>query len=440
MRMSTAKEKIRVALMQYGVCTAAQLQADAGVNQSTVSRALAGISDSVLTIGRGRATRYGWLTDIEELGNHWPLYTISEEGLPVQVGRMHSLASGHWYLEGGGRGPWHRLFDGGEEVFPDLPWFLEDIRPQGFLGRCFARSHAGDLGASPDPTTWPGRVVVEAALRFGSDLPGSFVIGREALKAALNEEGVIKIPASERKRAYPRMVETVLKGKMIGSSAGGEQPKFTLVVDGTHVLVKFSPKIRTPVGERWADLLACEYIANRVLSQAGVEVPDAKILDAEGARFLQVERFDRTALGRRTVVSLLALDANFVGEPHTDWSYLAGKLHGQKLIEEDTLRQIQFLDEFGEMIGNTDRHFGNLSFYLPPSGPLPLTPVYDMLPMVFRPDRDGVPPAWDSWQVAFSGRSGEAVEWAKEFWRQVSQSELVTGELRRRADAFLSEG
>ena len=63
-----------------------------------------------------------------------------------------------------------------------------------------------------------------------------------------------------------------LAGDVPGSSAGGEQPKFTATVDdgGTlrHVLVKFSPTLDTLVGRRWADLLVCEHLAAETAGQA----------------------------------------------------------------------------------------------------------------------------------------------------------------------------
>ena len=46
---------------------------------------------------------------------------------------------------------------------------------------------------------------------------------------------------------------------------------------------------------------------------------------------------------------------------------------------------MRWLDVFGQLIGNTDRHFGNLSFLETDEGPLRLAPVYDMLPMAFAP-------------------------------------------------------
>ncbi|TVP80016.1 MAG: hypothetical protein EA353_04940 [Puniceicoccaceae bacterium] len=43
------------------------------------------------------------------------------------------------------------------------------------------------------------------------------------------------------------------------------------------------------------------------------------------------------------------------------------------------------VERFGELIANTDMHFGNLSYFLPDEAPYPLAPVYDMLPMQFPP-------------------------------------------------------
>lgn len=145
---------------------------------------------------------------------------------------MHSLSGPAWWLETPTGSVWESM--SGDEfpdaVFPGLPWFLDDLRPQGFLGRAFARRHGQALEAGFDPITWSERAVVESLLRFGSDLPGGFVLGQEALANALlplNEE---PIPAESREAAYPRLAEEALAGGILRSSAGGEQPKFTATI------------------------------------------------------------------------------------------------------------------------------------------------------------------------------------------------------------------
>jgi serine/threonine protein kinase HipA of HipAB toxin-antitoxin module len=49
---------------------------------------------------------------------------------------------------------------------------------------------------------------------------------------------------------------------------------------------------------------------------------------------------------------------------------------------------IATIDAFGQYIGNTGMHFGNLSFFVDDviAPKIRLAPVYDMLPMMWRPD------------------------------------------------------
>jgi serine/threonine protein kinase HipA of HipAB toxin-antitoxin module len=107
-------------------------------------------------------------------------------------------------------------------------------------------------------------------------------------------------------------------------------------------------------------------------------------------RFLEVERFDRVGRrGRRGVVSLAALDDEYGGR-RDSWTRAAWRLAAEPVarIDPEDLRRMRWLDAFGQLLGNSDRHFGNLSFFTEegPEGLMPrLAPVYDMLPMVLAP-------------------------------------------------------
>ena len=125
------------------------------------------------------------------------------------------------------------------------------------------------------------------------------------------------------------------QGESPGSSAGGEQPKFTAYADTNdgprHVMVKFSEKRDSPVSQRWRDVLLAEHLALTTLRQAGVSAAISTVIDHEGQRFLEVQRFDRVGtLGRMAVMSLSALDAEFVGEAHQPWPVVVKQLkqHG----------------------------------------------------------------------------------------------------------------
>ena len=52
----------------------------------------------------------------------------------------------------------------GDGVFAGLPVFLADARPQGFLGRTFARRHA-DFGLPDKPENWSDDDAIVALAR-----------------------------------------------------------------------------------------------------------------------------------------------------------------------------------------------------------------------------------------------------------------------------------
>jgi serine/threonine protein kinase HipA of HipAB toxin-antitoxin module len=185
-----------------------------------------------------------------------------------------------------------------------------------------------------------------------------------------------------------------MAGTPAGSSAHGEQPKFTaLLKEGEglrHMLVKFSPPRATPLGQRWSDLLFAEHLAHQHLREHGIDACNSRVLEYADRTFLEIERFDRTASeGRRGVTSLLAVDTARYGQLD-NWIAAAERMNAQGLISGDAMETIRLLSAFGELIGNTDRHFGNLSFYDRYDGKFGLAPIYDMLPMLFAPQSDQI--------------------------------------------------
>ena len=83
--------------------------------------------------------------------------------------------------------------------------------------------------------------------------------------------------ANKRAEHHPRLAAQVMAGEPIGSSAGGEQPKFAVRVDGRDVLVKFSAASNNAVSQRWRDLLRAEHLALRTLAEHGLAAADSEI-------------------------------------------------------------------------------------------------------------------------------------------------------------------
>ncbi len=180
----------------------------------------------------------------------------------------------------------------------------------------------------------------------------------------------------------------------MGSSAGGEQPKFTCYAQtpsgNKHVLVKFTVPQQTAVSQRWGDLLIAESIAAQILGDGGIHAIESTVLVTSNRQvFLEAERFDcKGNDGRLPIVSLEAVQSEFVSSPGS-WPQAMRRLCEQQLVTHQSVAQTEVIWAFGRLIANSDMHAGNLSFYLS-EPPFALTPVYDMLPMAYAPNSAGM--------------------------------------------------
>ena len=375
---------IRQALQRLGgALSSAELQAQLGVSQSTVSRALAPLiqSGEVHKVGAARTQRYVLPRTVRDVGRSVPVMRIDALGQPTPFARMVPLASG---------AVWVDEEDGLSKRFDSLPWFLDDMRPQGFMGRTFAHSHP-ELQLGNDPRYWSDDDVMRALALCGDDLPGNLVVGEPAFARfhTLPQRASRAASADN----YPALADAAMQGTLGGSSAGGEQPKFCTIVDtgagdgagvvARHVLVKFSPAGDAPTDQRTRDLLVCEHLALQTLADAGVSAAKTQIFSAAGRVFLEAERFDRTAMGRIGMVSLMVYDAEYVGAMD-NWAATANRMADRGLLRPQDARTLRLLEAYGVLIANTDRHYGNISLLLDGDDWV-LAPAYDMLPMLYAP-------------------------------------------------------
>jgi len=377
--MSRHSDSIRLLLAQ-GPMAARQIVEKTGISQPTVSRALAALGDEVVRIGSGSAIHYA-LRDTARGFASAPIFRVSDEGLIRALGTLVPVRPDGFVMV---------QADGVTLHSDGLPWWLFDMRPQGYLGRAYASTYAAGLGLPANPEHWSDTEVIRALLAHGQDAVGNLLIGE------LARDRFIGMPAplpADRATDYPALARAAGAGETPGSSAGGEQPKFCAYTERGHVLVKFSAPDNNPVSERWRDLLLAEHLA---LSVLGVET---EVFDFGGQRFLEVPRFDRVGqFGRIGVFSLRALDAEFVGDASAPWPSLVGRLAAEGHVETDAVAGAALLWAFGTLIGNTDMHAGNLSFVSRHGRPYQLTPAYDVLPMGFSPRSGGaivntLPPA-----------------------------------------------
>lgn len=426
-------------LRSRGPLPPGKLAAALGVSTPSARSLVASLGVEAVTLGRTRATVVAATRDVRGVGRTVPVFTVDEAGGVHPWVRLH-------FLSGEGTAVVHP--EGAIALHAGVPWFLDDLRPQGFLGRAFLRNHP-ELRLPPLTAFQPDDTLRTIALG-GDDLWGHLLVGDAAVERFLSQGGEVSpISVEERARAYPLLAARALAGEVTGSSAGGEQPKFSArIADGERhrdVLVKFSGPVHETAGRRWADLLACEHLALRALSRAGVDAANSELLDAGGRRFLEVERFDRIPpRGRRAVVSLGAADDEFTGRGGR-WSEVAEALGAADCMDAEEVRTIARIEAFGRLIANTDRHAGNLSVRWDPAGPtFRPAPVYDMLPMAFAPtsqgevvDRPPQRPVADPTVLAVWNPMREV---AASYWRDVLASPLVSAAFKERLDVKLLLG
>ena len=440
-----------IQLLREGSQPARVLYERLGVSQPTLSRMVAQLGVSILRFGKARQTQYALR---RKIGAHekFPLFHISATGNLEQWGILHPVMPESYLVE--------TLANHADELKMDfhqgLPWYLQDMRPQGFLGRAFARFHGPLLGLPTDPNRWSDDQTLLALANTGHDCPGNLLVGEEA--ASIYQTGALftmvdralpPVPADQRLQKYPEFARLALAGEVVGSSAGGEQPKFDIEIlhDGqpVHVMVKFSAPQDNAATRRWRSLLICEHLAfqalNGVLPTSHSHLLEVETGGVANQLFLEVPRFDRIGeRGRRCVVSLKALDDEFAGLA-ADWPKIAAALVQSGHLNETAYLQVQKLFAFGVLIGNSDMHPGNLSFFVDDvTKHVPeftLAPLYDMLPMSLAPRPSGqIPDALPMPKIGINPPLAiwrEMLPLACDYWRQVAAHPGVADDVKQMA-------
>jgi len=381
--MPTHTDLLRLRLAA-GPQSGTQLAKQLGISQPTVSRALATMAGEVLQLGQKKGSRYV-LRDAGRGFGDVPVFRVDADGKLHALGVLTPVRPEGFVFT---------TSDGVRVHSAGLPWWLMDMLPQGYLGRAYAAHVGTTLGLPSTLKEWTDNHAMRALLVHGHDMVGNLLLGPIAREKFLAMAEPTAIPQADKPAAYARLAVAAAQGESPGSSAGGEQPKFTACAETdagpAHVLVKFSELPDSPVSQRWRDLLLAEHLALRTLRESGVAAAASAVVDHAGQRFLEVTRFDRAgAMGRKAVVSLRALDAEFVGDANQPWPVVVKRLAAQGVVTPEAADATELLWAFGVLIGNTDMHAGNLSFVSDTGSPYPLAPAYDMTSMAFAPNSGG---------------------------------------------------
>ena len=433
-----------LARLSTGTASSPELERALRVPQSSMSRVLRALVNEgrVIRIGSTRGATYGIRREIPGIGSSWPLRQIDAAGNVHDLGQLHSLAADEYLVE-----PSREALDRNfawRGITQGLPYFLQDQRPGGFLGRAVPVRYP-ELGLPQRVIDWTDDHYLRYLTTRGSDTVSDLVLGSAAFDEFLAHQRTQELLSSDERAArFPQLAQQVMEGGLPGSSAHGEHPKFIVSMrDGEtvrHVLVKFSPPTGTAVGRRWSDLLSAEHLAHEVLRGASVPAPASRILQFADRTYLEMDRFDRHGVaGRVGVSSLMAIDTSFYGALD-NWIAAGIRLHRDRRVDAATLERVQLVAAFGGLIANTDRHFGNLALFDRYDGRFELAPIYDMLPMLFAPQHDQLVahtfeppgPTSDSLRVWPRARA-----LAESYWRMLAGDSRLSADFRQISGACL---
>jgi hypothetical protein len=401
--------------LSRGILRASDLRERLGVSPATLMRMVRDAGPDVLRIGRARATQYAWRQAWQNLdSSRFPVFRVTESGAAVSAGTLMTLAGRQsaWMPEG--------------HVVDGLPIELMDAAPSGFLGRHFAAVHA-DLRLPPRLADWSDHHILLAMSRRGEDLPGNLIAGEESFTRWQALES-----APRTRNDYPALADATIAGHPPGSSAGGERPKFGVLVEGQHRLVKFAARgtAADPVARRWSDLLILEGLALETVASHGMVAARTNVIETDSHWFLESLRFDRAGVRGRVAVLSLAAVHDDRADP---WARAALSLREAGRLAEDDARSLRWLDAFGALIGNTDRHQHNVLFFTD-GARLRLAPAFDQVSMLYAPTADGqVPPreftvpnatvdTLDVWDAARTA--------ARQFWARGSDEARLSDDAR----------
>jgi hypothetical protein len=440
-RNLAARHALSAVLAQHAAVGGTALAEQVGVSVPTLHRLLREIGDELVVTGKARRTRYALRRPLRGDRAEQPLYEVDEAGRARHLAQLSLLQPQGALLDLSPAG-WPVPEEATDGWWAGLPYPLYDMRPQGYLGRQFARAEHRLWAVSPNPEEWSDDDVAHVLSRAGADVSGSLILGDAAFERWQVDTQAPPQPLKARAlgRAYARLAEQAVAAGVPGASAAGEFPKFPALRElpgaaTPHVLVKFSGADGSPAVRRWADLLVCEHLALECVAELPeVRSARSRIVESAGRTFLEVERFDRHGLfGRSRLNSLGTLDAALLGDGSTDWTRQARRLAKLGLLADADVARIERLWWFGRLIANSDMHTGNLSFRA--QGQLALAPAYDMLPMLFAPLPGGevptrsfepplpLPPQRATWLVACSA--------ALVFWGRASQDPRVSEGFQR---------
>ena len=183
--------------------------------------------------------------------------------------------------------------------------------------------------------------------------------------------------AAERLAAGEVLAPALADALLRGTSIGGARPKVTLLdEDGRPAIAKLSTQTDPYPAVKF------EAAAMALAACVGIDVAPTRLVRSLGKDVLLVNRFDRPAGGRRTLMvsalTILGLD-EFTGARYASYLDLADHVRARFREPTATLAELFRRVVFNVCVSNSDDHARNHAAFWDGTA-LTLTPAYDLSP------------------------------------------------------------
>lgn len=188
------------------------------MSQPTVSRLLLTLDDEVVRIDPARSIQYA-LSDPERRHLHAPVYRVSVDGALEHMEMLVPFYPEEFVMvEHCGRG----LHTDG------LPWWIADMRPQGYIGRAYHQRHRPNSRLPERLQDWSDGHALQALIHQGDDLPGNILIGDVVYEQFLDTPDPVPVDPADKARAYAGLELTAARGDLNGSPGAESSPSSPL--------------------------------------------------------------------------------------------------------------------------------------------------------------------------------------------------------------------
>lgn len=164
--MNLHVDRIRMQL-SAGPMPTAKLLEKLGISQPSMSRALAKLGDEIVRLGAAKSIHYS-LRDTNRRLPDIPVYRVTTEGLIRELGTLIPVRPDGFVMQ---------QKDGKSLHSDSLPWWLFDMRPQGYLSRAFVARYGAELGLPDRLKDWTDTHALRALLLYGHDIVGNILLG-----------------------------------------------------------------------------------------------------------------------------------------------------------------------------------------------------------------------------------------------------------------------